>query len=86
MRLLIPFALVWVCTVILCRRCNASFEQRSKRMPESAVYINMWAAEVYGGKQEADRVARKHGFVNLGQVRTEKYTGVTGYLSDSIYK
>ena len=53
-------------------------------MPETAVYINMWAAEVYGGKQEADRVARKHGLANLGQVRTKEYTGVTGYHSDSI--
>ena len=53
-------------------------------MPETAVYINMWAAEVYGGKREADRLARKHGFTNLGQVRTKEYNGVTKYYSDSI--
>lgn len=32
------------------------------------VYTNTWAVHIPGGPAVADRLARKHGFLNLGQV------------------
>ena len=32
-------------------------------------YSNQWSVQIDGGKEEADRLARKHGFVNEGKVR-----------------
>ncbi|XP_063312644.1 proprotein convertase subtilisin/kexin type 4 [Pelobates fuscus] len=32
------------------------------------IYMNHWAVHVPGGPQEADRIATKYGFINLGQV------------------
>lgn len=32
------------------------------------VYTNTWAAQIPGGPEEADRIAKKHGFINVGQV------------------
>uniref|UniRef100_A0A671KU90 Furin-1-like n=1 Tax=Sinocyclocheilus anshuiensis TaxID=1608454 RepID=A0A671KU90_9TELE len=32
------------------------------------VYTNTWAVHITGGEQEANRIARKHGFVNHGKV------------------
>uniref|UniRef100_A0A8C4ZD11 Furin (paired basic amino acid cleaving enzyme) b n=1 Tax=Gadus morhua TaxID=8049 RepID=A0A8C4ZD11_GADMO len=37
------------------------------------VYTNTWAVRVIGGAGEADRIARKHGFVNHGNVFGEYY-------------
>ena len=31
-------------------------------------YSNRWTVQVDGDSEEADRLARKHGFVNLGKV------------------
>jgi len=31
-------------------------------------YSNQWSVQIDGGKEEADRLARKHGFVNEGKV------------------
>ncbi|XP_069758522.1 furin-like isoform X2 [Narcine bancroftii] len=35
---------------------------------EPRVYTNTWAVQVAGGRQAAERLARQHGFVNLGQI------------------
>lgn len=32
------------------------------------VYTNTWAVQIDGGPEEADRIAREHGFINLGNV------------------
>ena len=32
-------------------------------------YSNQWSLQIDGGKDEADRLAKKHGFVNEGKVR-----------------
>uniref|UniRef100_A0A665V3W9 Furin (paired basic amino acid cleaving enzyme) b n=1 Tax=Echeneis naucrates TaxID=173247 RepID=A0A665V3W9_ECHNA len=32
------------------------------------VYTNAWAVQIIGGPEEADRIAREHGFINLGNV------------------
>lgn len=32
-------------------------------------YTHQWAAHIVGGKSVADRIARKHGFINGGEVR-----------------
>lgn len=37
------------------------------------VYTNTWAVHIQGGPEEADRVARKHGFVNHGNVFGDYY-------------
>ena len=31
-------------------------------------YSNRWIVEIDGGNNEANRLARKHGFVNVGKV------------------
>ncbi|KAF1654439.1 Furin, partial [Aptenodytes patagonicus] len=37
------------------------------------IYINTWAVLVPAGPQEADRLARKHGFLNLGPIFGDYY-------------
>ncbi|KAL7866796.1 hypothetical protein AOLI_G00146100 [Acnodon oligacanthus] len=37
------------------------------------VYTNTWAVHIAGGEEEANRIARKHGFVNHGNVFGEYY-------------
>lgn len=32
------------------------------------VYTNTWAVQIIGGAEKADRIARKHGFINHGNV------------------
>ena len=36
--------------------------------PKEAVFSNSWAVEVKGGHHVANELARKHGFINKGQV------------------
>ena len=35
---------------------------------DSVAYSTSWAVEIDGGRQEADRIAGAHGFLNRGQV------------------
>lgn len=42
-------------------------EQRWNDAAEE-VYTNTWAVQIIGGQEEADRIARKHGFINHGIV------------------
>ena len=35
------------------------------------LYINEWAVQVPGGEQAANKVAKRHGFENRGQVKYE---------------
>ena len=35
------------------------------------VYTNHWAVKIAGGFPEANRIASKYGFINIGQVTTE---------------
>ena len=37
---------------------------------EETKYCNDWAVEIHGGIEMADKIADKHGFINLGQVYT----------------
>lgn len=39
-----------------------------KRADAADVYTNTWAVQIHGGPEEADRVAREHGFTNIGNV------------------
>ncbi|KAI7814423.1 putative furin A, partial [Triplophysa rosa] len=41
------------------------------------VFINTWAVHIAGGEQEADRIAKTHGFVNQGNdlVRFQRLAG-----------
>ncbi|MBN3308952.1 furin-1 [Amia ocellicauda] len=37
------------------------------------VYTNTWAVHISGGAEEADRIARKHGFINHGNIFGDYY-------------
>uniref|UniRef100_A0A673BW56 P/Homo B domain-containing protein n=1 Tax=Sphaeramia orbicularis TaxID=375764 RepID=A0A673BW56_9TELE len=39
-----------------------------KWIDAAEVYTNAWAVQINGGPEEADRIAREHGFINLGNV------------------
>ena len=41
-------------------------------------YSNSWAVEVRGGPEVANELARKHGFVNRGQVSSSSYYDIHG--------
>jgi len=50
--------------------CDSSRRSRHHTSkPRPAVYTNEFAVEVNGGLEEANKIAAKHGFVNLGQVK-----------------
>lgn len=46
------------------------------------VYTNHWAVKISGGFAEADRIASKYGFINIGQVRHLGGSG-SGGLEDA---
>lgn len=52
--------LLWTLVVALTLLAQEVLAQR--------IYTNTWAVLVPAGHQEADRLARKHGFLNLGPV------------------
>lgn len=52
--------LLWTLVVALALLAQEVLAQR--------IYTNTWAVLVPAGPQEADRLARKHGFLNLGPV------------------
>lgn len=39
-----------------------------KQADAAEVYANTWAVQIDGGPEEADRIAREHGFINHGNV------------------
>lgn len=34
-----------------------------------SLYTDSWAVEINGGRHTADKLAKKHGFINAGEVR-----------------
>ena len=40
---------------------------------DSSDYTTSWAVEIDGDSKEADRLAKAHGFLNMGQVYSYKY-------------
>ena len=48
------------------------------------VYSNSWAVEVKGGHHVADALAKKHGFINKGQVSDVTYNYRTTIASSSM--
>ena len=44
---------------------------------EETKYCNDWAVEIHGGMDMANKIADKHGFINLGQVHN--YIGIARY-------
>nr|XP_040019195.1 furin (paired basic amino acid cleaving enzyme) b isoform X2 [Gasterosteus aculeatus aculeatus] len=44
-----------------------------KRIDAAEVYTNTWAVQINGGPEEADRIAREHGFINYGNVFGDYY-------------
>uniref|UniRef100_A0AAQ4Q453 Furin (paired basic amino acid cleaving enzyme) b n=1 Tax=Gasterosteus aculeatus aculeatus TaxID=481459 RepID=A0AAQ4Q453_GASAC len=39
-----------------------------KRIDAAEVYTNTWAVQINGGPEEADRIAREHGFINYEKI------------------
>eukprot|EP00064_Thunnus_orientalis_P001220 superscaffoldBa00000081_g1222 len=44
-----------------------------KWIDAAEVYTNAWAVQINGGPEEADRIARQHGFINHGNVFGDYY-------------
>ena len=40
------------------------------------IFMNQFAVRIEGGNDAADRIASKHGFVNLGEVRDQIYYSI----------
>ena len=59
--------------------CPHSVGLASARAP---IYVSSWAVRVSQGYREADRLARKFGFVNLGQVGGTRMDGRGRGLDD----
>ncbi|NXL27817.1 FURIN protein, partial [Glaucidium brasilianum] len=57
--------LLWTLVVALALLAQEVLDQR--------IYTNTWAVLVPAGPQEADRLARKHGFLNLGPIFGDYY-------------
>lgn len=51
---------VWTVLVLL--------SAKLKWIDAAEVYTNTWAVQINGGPEEADRIAREHGFINHGNV------------------
>ena len=66
-RYLFPVCLALLALCVL-PRGTTSEEEGGRRLPKGEFYTNSWAVEVAGGPAAADSVARRHGFLNLGQV------------------
>lgn len=41
---------------------------KQKWIDAADIYTNTWAVQISGGPEEADRIAREHGFINHGNV------------------
>ena len=62
--LVLNLALVVVNCLQVSRRSLATYHDEKVMMG----YSGSWIVELEGGMEEADRVADRHGFINLGQV------------------
>ena len=53
------------------RQQRSSGNSASLSLPsmEKIRYSNNWAVEIHGGSELADQIARRFGFINLGQVK-----------------
>ena len=48
---------------------SSSSNTDSISIPGEPRYTSSWAVEIHGGPALVDRLARKHGFLNLGKVK-----------------
>lgn len=53
----------------------AAYNEQDRRSKRAPVYHNEFAVYVPAGAEEADSVAAKHGFTNMGQVRDPPFFG-----------
>ncbi|CAI5438855.1 unnamed protein product [Caenorhabditis angaria] len=65
--------LLLFCVLILPDSCNAGIEFETTTIsslasPLRRTYTNEWAVQISGGKEAADRLAEKHGYINLGSI------------------
>ena len=75
---IILFLLLTTINQVLCmhlphnpRQQRSSGNLASLSLPsiEKIRYSNDWAVEIHGGSELADQIARRFGFINLGQVK-----------------
>lgn len=68
-------ALLHLCAVLL-----VLLKAERKWSDAADVYTNTWAVQIIGGQEEADRIARKHGFINHGIVSLSRtvYSDLVG--------
>ncbi|CAL8260437.1 unnamed protein product [Merluccius merluccius] len=59
---------LWAMLALLAAAAALAASRRAAAAAAPEVYTNTWAVRITGGAGEADRVARKHGFVNHGNV------------------
>lgn len=58
----VALLLVWTGLVLLTAEL--------KWIDAAEMYTNTWAVQINGGLEEADRIAKEHGFINQGNVST----------------
>lgn len=56
-----------------------------KWIDAAEVYTNAWAVQINGGPEEADRIAREHGFTNHGNVSSAYSVCVSACDCMSLY-
>lgn len=67
--LTLPLLSVWLPKVGASRTTSSpTLEEAIASYRDGPRYLNSWAVEVRSGRNVADDLARKHGFVNRGQV------------------
>ena len=47
---------------------TAILNPKNQFQQRETLLSNSWAVEIHGGKEKANKIAEKHGLVNLGQV------------------
>ena len=76
------FLLLITINQVLCmhnaRQQRSSGNSTSPLSMEKIRYSNDWAVEIHGEPEMADQIARRFGFINLGQVKVNiMYVGTT---------
>ncbi|NWZ30561.1 FURIN protein, partial [Asarcornis scutulata] len=61
------------CSLLLLWTLLVAFVLLAQEVLAQRIYTNTWAVLVPAGPQEADRLARKHGFLNLGPIFGDYY-------------
>ena len=71
-----------ILTRCICEDEHTTSDRRQNGVGEKVMmgYSSSWAIELNGGQDEADRLADKYGFVNLGQVSCERDIAIAVHI------